>query len=85
MFLLLLLFSFTFLQVVDPKRTYYEFCQNVLPMFSFKGFIVSCLIFKSFIYFEFIFPYGVREHSSFYMFLSSFPVSLIEETVTLSL
>ena len=65
MFLLLFLFSFIFLQVVDPKRIYFELCQNVLPMFSSKGFIESGLIFKSFIYFEFIFPYGVREHSSF--------------------
>ena len=34
-------------------------------MFSSEGFIIADLTFKSFIYFEFIFLYGVREHSSF--------------------
>uniref|UniRef100_A0A5G2QTF9 Uncharacterized protein n=1 Tax=Sus scrofa TaxID=9823 RepID=A0A5G2QTF9_PIG len=38
--------------------------ENVLPMFSSKSFMVSCLIFKSFSHFEFIFVHGVRVCSS---------------------
>ena len=34
--------------------------QSVLPMFSSRSFIVSGLTFRSLIYFEFIFVYGVR-------------------------
>ena len=34
-------------------------------MFSSQSFIVSGLTFRSLIYFEFIFVYGVRECSSF--------------------
>ena len=39
--------------------------ESVLPMFSSKSFIVSGLIFKSVMHFEFIFMYGVRKCSSF--------------------
>ena len=39
--------------------------QSVLPMFSSKSFIVSGLIIRSLIHFEFIFIYGVRECSNF--------------------
>ena len=39
--------------------------ENVLPMFSSKGFIVSGLTFRSLIHFEFIFVHGVRKCSSF--------------------
>ena len=38
--------------------------ESVLPMFSFKSFIVSGLTFRSLIHFEFIFVYGVRKCSS---------------------
>ena len=38
---------------------------SVLPMFSSGKFIVSGLTFRSLIYFEFIFVYGVRKCSSF--------------------
>ena len=38
---------------------------SVLPMFSSKSFIISGLTFRSLIHFEFIFMYGVREHSNF--------------------
>ena len=38
---------------------------SVLPMFSSKSFIVSCLTFMSLIHFEFIFVYGVRKCSNF--------------------
>ena len=33
--------------------------QSVLPMFSSRSFIVSGLMFRSLIHFEFIFVYGV--------------------------
>ena len=39
--------------------------EDVLPMFSFRSFIVSFLIFKSLSHFEFIFVHGVRECSNF--------------------
>ena len=34
---------------------------NVLPIISSRSFMVSCLLFKSLSYFEFIFVYGVKE------------------------
>ena len=39
--------------------------ESVLPMFSSRSFIVSGLIFRSVMHFEFIFMYGVRKCSSF--------------------
>ena len=39
--------------------------ESVLPMFSFRSFIVSGFTFRSLIHFEFIFVYGVRKCSSF--------------------
>ena len=39
--------------------------ESVLPMFSSRSFIVYGLTFKSLIYFEYIFVYGVRKCSSF--------------------
>ena len=39
--------------------------ESVLPMFSSSSFIVSGLMFRSLIHFEFIFVYGVRRCSSF--------------------
>ena len=39
--------------------------ESVLPMFSSRSFTVSGLMFRSLIYFEFIFVYGVRKCSSF--------------------
>ena len=39
--------------------------ENILPMFSSRSSIVSGLTFRSLIYFEFIFVYGVRKCSSF--------------------
>ena len=50
---------------MDPKRYFYNICQSVLPVFSFRSFILSSLTFKSLIHFEFIFVYGVRECSNF--------------------
>ena len=42
---------------------------SVLPMFSFRSFIVSGLTFRPLIHFEFIFVYGA-EHNSFSFFFS---------------
>ena len=39
--------------------------ESVLPMFSSRRFIVSGLMFRSLIRFEFIFVYGVRKGSTF--------------------
>ena len=39
---------------------------NVLPMFSSKGFRVSDLAFRSLIHFEFIFVFGIKECSKFH-------------------
>ena len=39
--------------------------ENVLPMFSPRTLVVSCLIVKSFSHFEFIFVHGMRVCSSF--------------------
>ena len=39
--------------------------ESVLPMFSSRSFIVSGLMFRPLIHFEFIFVYGVRKCSSF--------------------
>ena len=39
--------------------------KSIMPMFSFRNFIVSGLIFRSLIHFEFIFVYGVTECSNF--------------------
>ena len=38
---------------------------SVLPMFSSRSFIISGLMFRSLIHFEFIFVYGVRKCSTF--------------------
>ena len=46
--------------------------ESVLPMFSSRSFIVSGLIFRSLIHFEFIFVYGVRKCSSLYHFAPSY-------------
>ena len=39
--------------------------ESVLPMFSSRSYIVSGLMFRSLIHFEFIFVYGVKKCSSF--------------------
>ena len=40
--------------------------ENVLPTFSSRSFMVSCLMFKTLSHFEFIFVHGVRVCSSFF-------------------
>ena len=47
------------------KKSCCGLCQRVFPLFSSKSFIVSGIIFRSLIYFEFIFVYGVRKCSNF--------------------
>ena len=54
--------------------------ESVLPMFSSRSFIVYGLTFKSLIYFEFIFVYGVRKCSSFILLPVS-PAPLGKEVV----
>ena len=44
--------------------------QSFLPMFSFKSFIVSGLIFRSLIHFQFIFVYGVMKCSNFILHIA---------------
>ena len=39
--------------------------ESVLPMFSFRSFIVSGLTFRSSVYLEFMFAYGVRNINNF--------------------
>ena len=57
-------------------------CQSVLPMFSSRSFIVSGFTFRSLIYFEFIFVYGVRKCSGFILLQVVFsPAPLIKEIV----
>ena len=41
------------------------YVKECLPVFSSKSFIVSGLMFRSLIHFEFIFVYGIRKCSSF--------------------
>ena len=50
---------------MDHRGSCCDLCQSVLPMFSFRSFIVSGLTFRSLIHSEFIFVYGVRKCSSF--------------------
>ena len=48
-----------------PKKTFvWVMLENVLPMFFSKSLMMSCLMFKSWSYFEFIFVHGVRVCSS---------------------
>ena len=66
------LFIFVFISIslgVGSKRILLWFMsKSVLPMFSSKSFIVSGLIFRSLIHFEFIFVYGVKDCSNFILF-----------------
>ena len=39
--------------------------ETVLPMFFSKSFIVSGLIFRSLIHFEFILMYGIRKYLAY--------------------
>ena len=79
------LFIFVFIVITlgggSEKILLWFMSESVWPMFSSKSFIVSSLIFRSLIHFEFIFVCGVREFLNFfYMLLSSFSSTTIGET-----
>ena len=63
------LFNFTFISSIlgggSQRILLWCMSESVLPMFSFSGFIVSGLTFRSLVHFESIFLYGVRKRSSF--------------------
>ena len=54
---------------VSVRMLLHGMSEIFLPMFSSRTFMVSWVIFKSFIHLEFIFVYGVRWWSSFFSFL----------------
>ena len=58
-------FVFIFITLAGRSKKIFLWCISkcVLPMFSSKCFIISCLMFRSLIHF--IFMYGVRECSHF--------------------
>ena len=60
----LFLFLFPLLQEMEPQKLLRFMLKSVLPMFYSRSFIVFSLTFRSLIYFEFIFVYGVRERSN---------------------
>ena len=71
----LFFFKFSLLKEVDPKSYCCNLSQSVLPMCSFKSFIVSGPTFRSLIHLS-LFLYMVLENVLilfFYMQLSSFP------------
>ena len=62
------LFIFVFISITlggESKRILAALYVSVLPMFSSKSFTVSGLMFRSLIYFESVFVYGVRKCSNF--------------------
>ena len=63
------LFSFVFIFItlggVSKKIVLRFMSKSILPMFSYRTFIVSGLTFRSFIHFEFIFECGIRECFNF--------------------
>ena len=61
----LFIFAFHYSKRWVQEMLLWFMSKNVLPMFSSKSFIVSSVTFRSLIYFEFIFVYGVRKCSSF--------------------
>ena len=85
-YVLLVYFVFISITLGDgSKRILLQLMAKIgLAMFSSKGFIVSGITFRSLIYFEFNFVYGVRKCSNFIFFTHSwpvFPAPLLEETV----
>ena len=71
------LIYFVFIDIVlgvgSNKMLLWFMSKSILPMFSFRSFIVFGLLFMSLIHFEFIFVYGVREFW-FHSFTCSCPV-----------
>ena len=63
-------FIFAFISIAlgdTPKKILVQ-CksENVLPMFSSRSFMVSCLVFKSLSHVEFIFVYSVKKCFNFF-------------------
>ena len=56
----------------SPKIFMRSVSMNVLPMFASRSFMVSDLIFNSIIHFGFIFVYGVRKWSSWFLCMQPF-------------
>ena len=73
----LFIFAFISIALGDwPKKTLVGFIlEYVLPMFSSRSLMVSCLIFKSLSHLEFIFVYGVRDWRTFYFL--TYPVNQV--------
>ena len=61
----LFLLLFLLLWEIDLRIFMRLMSESVLPMFSSRSLMVSCLIFKSFSHFEFIFVPGVKVCSRF--------------------
>ena len=63
------LFIFVFISIAlgggSKKILLWFMSKGVLPMFSSKSSIVSCITFKSLVHSQFIFVYGVRECCNF--------------------
>ena len=59
-------FIFSFALGDWPKKTFvWLMLENVLPMFSCRSFMVSCLMFQTLSNFEFILMHGLRVYSNF--------------------
>ena len=64
-----LILIFVFITLGDGSKMMWFMSKSILPMFSFRSFIVSNFTFRSLIHFEFIFVYCVENVliSFFYM------------------
>ena len=60
----LFMFAFVSFKRQIKKKMLHNLCQSVLPESFSRSFVVSSLIFRSLIHFEFIFVYGIRECSN---------------------
>ena len=63
--LFILVFIFITLRDGSQKILVWFMSKTVLPMFSSRSFIVSSLIFRTLIHFEFIFVYDIKECYNF--------------------
>ena len=63
----LFIFAFISIALGDGHRgSYCDLCQRVFCLFSSRSCIVSGIMFRSLIHFEFIFVYGIRKCCSFF-------------------
>ena len=78
-------FIFVFISVALgdwPKKTFVRLMsENVLPTFSSRSLMLSCLMFRSLSHFEFIFVHGVRLCSSFIGLHAAIQFSQQKETI----